>query len=742
MGQFDNDNDLEGDPTMDHELYEPLDAFDADQRELMIGVITEKVRRILSLDPTKFVNGKLPYGLRPDSDDAASVKRIKELEALLMKSRNEVAQAEREAENADSRVKLERKQGNSNDSVDDEGSGGAGPGKAELRDQLLQVARDKKAQEEQNEKLLAQIARLEAQCAKLNDSLVNSPGKKDCDLTAQAGDWNGWPLMSEKERSGSLGEALEFCKGMDPMQVAKKLYRTAGALDRSQAALAKLMLKLSPSMGARAEKDIGDIVEQVFGTRSLDSSPGPVQRPTAASPNGRPGTRPGTAPGLERFESYVPKALEAVDQMRGNSIGGGRKLDSSGRPVVPAAGFDSVEDEVVSLRAEVARLLLLVDELRSRVEQMKEVSEAEGAGCARAVASVLGKVGLKDLACGTDVMSVFERLYQDALERAQRLGLIQARMRLANRACSDKIQRAVTAYSMGDREKDIYQKINFADVTSGLDHLSETATAALRGMYYQPSTVFWRACEYAQHQGFETTMQQHCTRSLEDLLKREIDETDRELSTCASLREAALRHTSLGETTMSEWPRTFREFETEKKSRQLASPNATTATSLGSVAFSETLQLPIDRSASSPTLRRPLEELFGASVSASLDTLRPVVGLGRANWDTPLPGGCGGGPRSPRADRRSRLQDPEPTSFNSYVAQLRDARGDLKGDWQKLDTAFAFQKAAGKNTLRRCVGLDIDRSLEKCLSLPVLPEVRGVKQSDRRAESPAALRTM
>lgn len=337
-------------------------------------------------------------------------------------------------------------------------------------------------------------------------------------------------------------------------------------------------------------------------------------------------------------------------------------------------------------------------------------------------------------------MSVFERLYQDALQRAQRYGLIQARMRVANRACTDKIQRAITAYSTGEEEKDIQQKINFADVTSGLDHLSETATAALRGMYYQPSTVFWRACEYAQHQGFEATMQQHCTRSLEDLLRREIDEhavTKQmgDMSTAATLREAALRHTALGATTLSQWPRTFEVLGAmDRKSRQLVPSHTSPPGSLN-----DYLQLPMEKSASTPLLK--LEEVFGSS-AASLDLLRPAAGFGKANWDTPLPGGLGSGPRSPRADRLAHLQDPEPTSFNTYVAQLRDARGDLKNEWQKLDASTAFHKAAGKNSLRKCVGLDAERGLSMCKSLPVLPKVRGVKQPDRRAESPAALRTM
>ncbi|CAE8660515.1 unnamed protein product, partial [Polarella glacialis] len=49
---------------MDNELFEPLDQFDPDEKDFMIDVINEKVRRILSLDASKYKNGRLPFGLK------------------------------------------------------------------------------------------------------------------------------------------------------------------------------------------------------------------------------------------------------------------------------------------------------------------------------------------------------------------------------------------------------------------------------------------------------------------------------------------------------------------------------------------------------------------------------------------------------------------------------------------------------------------------------------------------------
>merc|ERR550532_401017 len=67
---------------MDHELFEPLDDFDEDMREILIDCVNEKVRRILSLDPSKFQNGKLPFGLRPDKMSASEEELEKEIRKL------------------------------------------------------------------------------------------------------------------------------------------------------------------------------------------------------------------------------------------------------------------------------------------------------------------------------------------------------------------------------------------------------------------------------------------------------------------------------------------------------------------------------------------------------------------------------------------------------------------------------------------------------------------------------------
>lgn len=64
---------------IDNELFEPLNTLDAELREICIDVVNEKVRRILSVDPSKFKGGKLPFGLRPDKLDADAYQKVLQL---------------------------------------------------------------------------------------------------------------------------------------------------------------------------------------------------------------------------------------------------------------------------------------------------------------------------------------------------------------------------------------------------------------------------------------------------------------------------------------------------------------------------------------------------------------------------------------------------------------------------------------------------------------------------------------
>merc|ERR1719247_2472984 len=77
-------------------MFEPLSTLDDEMKEICIDIVNEKVRRILSVDPSKFKGGKLPFGLRPDTLDP-DTNRVLQLEAELeqVKSDHEDLQEEK-----------------------------------------------------------------------------------------------------------------------------------------------------------------------------------------------------------------------------------------------------------------------------------------------------------------------------------------------------------------------------------------------------------------------------------------------------------------------------------------------------------------------------------------------------------------------------------------------------------------------------------------------------------------------
>ncbi|CAK0816249.1 unnamed protein product, partial [Prorocentrum cordatum] len=80
---------------MDHEIFEPILSFDKDQQELMVDLVNEKVRRILTLDPSKWQNGRLPFGLRPDdvTPEMANLEaQLASLKGLLKDANDEIAE--------------------------------------------------------------------------------------------------------------------------------------------------------------------------------------------------------------------------------------------------------------------------------------------------------------------------------------------------------------------------------------------------------------------------------------------------------------------------------------------------------------------------------------------------------------------------------------------------------------------------------------------------------------------------
>jgi hypothetical protein len=112
---------------------------------------------------------------------------------------------------------------------------------------------------------------------------------------------------------------------------------------------------------------------------------------------------------------------------------------------------------------------------------------------------------------------VFERLYQDSIQRIQRLGLIRERMVLANRAYSAVVDAMVDNKPVDDSIPD-------------LTRLNSTTSAALRGMWYHTEYLFRHACEYAMGQGIEASLLKGNRPSLGDVMDEDMGSYDDPLS--------------------------------------------------------------------------------------------------------------------------------------------------------------------------------------------------------------------
>jgi hypothetical protein len=170
---------------------------------------------------------------------------------------------------------------------------------------------------------------------------------------------------------------------------------------------------------------------------------------------------------------------------------------------------------VQTQKDEIARLLITIDEMRERIEGLGKIAEPNDAA---AVHRAVKKVGLGEImesGPAPKLKGVFERLYQDAVQRIQRLGLIHDRMLVANQAYSH-IVNALVSKGEGCIPEDI----------PDLDRLSSTAAATLSGMWYHSETLFRRVCDYAVSQGIESSLTKNQLLTLTEMMEAAQSEED------------------------------------------------------------------------------------------------------------------------------------------------------------------------------------------------------------------------
>jgi len=291
------------------------------------------------------------------------------------------------------------------------------------------------------------------------------------------------------------------------------------------------------------------------------------------------------------------------------------------------------------------------------------------------------KAGLKEIMEAKNVprlQSVFDRLYQDALQRIERLGLIRERMLIANKAYSNIVNALVSDQAEGIGPEQI----------PDLDRLSSTAAATLSGMWYHTEFLFRNTCEYAIAQGVESSIMKSQKYTLSEVM--EAANTDDKIS--------------------------FDQGDDDPNS-----PNYKARRRGGSGSGND--RLPGRRGGDRPGKNYP-----GAGAG----------GDGRAFWS--LPGGVGKGPKSPRMERKGCLSDPDPSTFSSYIAALREARGDLKSDeWNRVPLPERNPKLTRSSDAVEFHPKTLKASVSSgSRSLPILPKGRGILQQAPESDPEAS----
>eukprot|EP00929_Paragymnodinium_shiwhaense_P120259 TRINITY_DN92189_c0_g1_i1.p1 TRINITY_DN92189_c0_g1~~TRINITY_DN92189_c0_g1_i1.p1 ORF type:complete len:1429 (-),score=418.90 TRINITY_DN92189_c0_g1_i1:335-4621(-) len=239
------------------------------------------------------------------------------------------------------------------------------------------------------------------------------------------------------------------------------------------------------SVVIQAVKDLAssDKLAETVAATSAIAAPPPTQPQAEVRPRG------GFAPPPQPVAAEKPQAAAPVAEAPAGDSAAEKALTKE---------VLALTETVAAQQNEISKLLLLVDEMRDRMEKIQDMAGTLGGDATKSVQSIMERVGLKEMMQASSppkLKGVFQRLYQDAVQRIQRLGLIQERMIMANHAYSTVID----AMSDGS-ELDPSQVLNSSP---DLQRLNKTAGAALQGMWYHTDFLFRHACDYAMRQGVE-----------------------------------------------------------------------------------------------------------------------------------------------------------------------------------------------------------------------------------------------
>jgi hypothetical protein len=778
--------------TMDHEIFEPIKVMDADQQELIIDMVNAKVRRILQLDPAKWTDGRLPFGLRADdvppdvvkleAENRHYMQEVKESRETIETLRQQLAAAQEllnqpkdtssprrnnnammmwQAATAAVAEKPEPIKGRGRPPIQEqpppeENKGPSLPDPKMLQQQKvmgdkiksleaeLKAEKDKLKEandraEDFRQKLAqreAQLKDLEKEIARLRAQLQQAglkvPEKPPRPIAA-TGDRSYW-VDIDRSDGGDAGLDVEIEGNMlrvehvspkgkiadwnasNPDAVVKEgdyieeINGVSGNGEKLLAAFKEqrlLKMKLSRAAQSQSHKKpkaaaskgasqalrktqtmLHQVLSSVATEKHLEQSE-PQQEVEdllklgALAGNNEMETRSLTSQGTvaSSILENRPTTAEFDNGTRPNS----KEIHSTRLKAVPLfenwidelmpAGSQELEElreKCKSQQDEITRLVLIIDELRARLEKIPEEAPPE---MAPQMGGLLEKVGLKEIVdvglaaknrpSDQDLRPVFLRLYQDAMQRIQRFAIIRetvkatskAYMEIAETGCGPGLDPSPSPETGPGLGRVWPYKGSFPPE---LERLNATAQAALNSMWYHADHSFRRMCDYAVLQGVEALLTKSHKASLDELMATSMaEDTDnpRDASEVPEGRMGETWHASRG----------GRETRGRLPGRRSERPRGF-----------------------------PLAASHQMSCSDGFATQKVL--------SSALATGAGGQPeRSPRHQhiRKAQLMDPDPTAFATYLAAVKEARGDLQPEeWARASVNACMKKAFDRKALK------------------------------------------
>jgi len=163
---------------------------------------------------------------------------------------------------------------------------------------------------------------------------------------------------------------------------------------------------------------------------------------------------------------------------------------------------------------EISRLLLMIEEMRHRMEQLQKLLAEKGGYVADELEKALEKVGLKEVAEAkpANLRNVYERLYQDAIERMRR--------------CAITLEQKVEASKQYFAQLAVAKKVKGPAAHAAppnLERLTEAAALAIHGMWYHYDILFRRVCQRSTEEAVKQSAIDNYKLALSEIF--EYDET-------------------------------------------------------------------------------------------------------------------------------------------------------------------------------------------------------------------------